>query len=416
MRVSLGIDWSESKHDAVFLNEPGVVQARLTFPHSADGFVQLDQLRQRLGVAASDCWVGLETAHTMLIDFLWAKGYHQVFVTPPTVIAGNRGRQNASGAHTDQSDGWLIADTLRTDQSRLRPWHPDSLLLQQMRSQVSLLVFLTRQRTRLHNRLRSVLLRYYPAALVVFSDLMAPISLAFICAYPAPEAATQLSYDDFAVFARQHRHPQPQKWPACYARLQTPRPAAAPETVQVYQAEAGQLAALLLAVLPAKKPTLSALKGCFADHPDAPIFDSLPGAGEFLAPALLAKFGEDRQRFPEPEPLQALAGPCPVTEASGKRRWVHFRQACDHEFRYIVHLWARESLKQSPFAAAYYSQVRPRCDSDNHALRCLGNRWLAIAWKLWQSHQPYDEGYQLHQRAERSQPKPAAAPLSRGAS
>lgn len=74
MRVYLGIDWSESKHEAVFLNEPGVVQARLTFPHSVDGFGQFDRLRQRLGVAASDGWVGLETAHTLRIDFLWAQG------------------------------------------------------------------------------------------------------------------------------------------------------------------------------------------------------------------------------------------------------------------------------------------------------------------------------------------------------
>ncbi len=25
------------------------------------------------------------------------------------------------------------------------------------------------------------------------------------------------------------------------------------------------------------------------------------------------------------------------------------------------------------------------------ALRCLGQRWLKILWKMWQEHQPYDE-------------------------
>lgn len=406
MRVYLGIDWSESKHDAVFLNEPGVVQARLTFPHSADGFEQLDRLRERLGVAAGDCWVGLETAHNMLIDFLWAKGYRHVFVTPPHLIQGNRGRQSGSGAHTDQTDGWLIADTVRTDQAHLRPWHPDSLLVQQLRAQVSLVVYLTRQSVGLHNRLRSVLLRYYPAALQVFSDLMAPISLAFIYAYPTPQAASQLSYAEFADFARQHQHHQPAKWPACYARLQAQQPTAAETTVEVYQAEAMALAPLLLASVQAKRQTLRELQAGFERHPDAAIFRSLPGAGGFLAPALLAKFGEDRQRFPEPVYLQSLAGTCPVTEASGKRRWVHYRQACDHEFRYIAQLWAKESLRHSPFAVAYYEQVRPRCDSDSHAYRCLANRWLAIAWKLWQSRQPYDETWHLQQRAARSQPKP----------
>jgi len=43
--------------------------------------------------------------------------------------------------------------------------------------------------------------------------------------------------------------------------------------------------------------------------------------------------------------------------------------------------------------------------SDHHAYRCLGNRWLAIAWKLWQTGQTYDETYHLQQRALRSRPK-----------
>ncbi len=147
------------------------------------------------------------------------------------------------------------------------------------------------------------------------------------------------------------------------------------------------------------------MAACFKQHPDAPIFDSLPGTGEFLAPALLAKFGDDRQRFPQPAGLQALAGTCPVTEASGKRRSVHFRTACDREFRYIAQQWAKASLRQSPWAVAYFNQVRSRCDSVNQAYRCLANRWLAIAWKLWQSRQPYDETYHLQQRFARSQPK-----------
>ncbi|MGQ0603963.1 MAG: transposase, partial [Anaerolineales bacterium] len=50
----------------------------------------------------------------------------------------------------------------------------------------------------------------------------------------------------------------------------------------------------------------------FEQHPDHTLFASLPGAGDFLAPALLAKFGDDRERFPAPASLQCLAGTCPV--------------------------------------------------------------------------------------------------------
>jgi transposase len=121
-----------------------------------------------------------------------------------------------------------------------------------------------------------------------------------------------------------------------------------------------------------------------------------------LAPGLLVKFGDDRARFPAPGSVQALAGTCPVTEKSGKRKVIKFRRSCDREFRHITQQWAMHSLDQSVWANAYYRQILPRCHSKSHAYRCLANRWLAIAWKLWQTQQLYDETYHLRQRAQRS--------------
>ena len=63
------------------------------------------------------------------------------------------------------------------------------------------------------------------------------------------------------------------------------------------------------------------------------------------------------------------------------------------------------SLEQSVWANTYFEQMRPQCDSQSHAYRCLANRWLAIAWKCWQTHQPYEEAYHLKQRATRHQPR-----------
>ncbi|HEX9595650.1 MAG TPA: hypothetical protein VF982_02130, partial [Anaerolineales bacterium] len=34
-----------------------------------------------LAVAADDCLVGMETAHNVLIDYLWGRGYNQVYVS-----------------------------------------------------------------------------------------------------------------------------------------------------------------------------------------------------------------------------------------------------------------------------------------------------------------------------------------------
>jgi len=404
MRVYIGIDWSENKHDVVFLNEAGVIIAQLTMPHTAEGLLKLEEARQRLGLSLAECWLALETAHTLVIDFLWGRGYTQLYVIPPSVIKSCRGRYGSSGGRTDRQDGRLIADVLRTDRARLQPWQPDSLLTRQIRAKVSLITYLTRTKVRQSNRLRAVLLRYYPAAVEVFSTLSSPIALHFLINYPTLQAARALSWAEFEAFARQHGYRRTKKLPQCFARLQQRYPQASPETVLVYQQEVPLLAQALLLTVRARSEALGELSGLFEQHPDQSIFASLPGAGQFLAPALLAKFGDDRDRFPSPASLQALAGTCPVTDQSGKRQVIKFRRGCDHEFRQIVQQWSRCSLSASLWANGYWQRVRPRCDSDNHAYRCLANRWLAVAWKLWQTGQLYDEPYHLRQSALRSQP------------
>jgi hypothetical protein len=37
MSVYIGIDWSEQKHDVVFLNEAGVIIGQLTMSHTQKG-------------------------------------------------------------------------------------------------------------------------------------------------------------------------------------------------------------------------------------------------------------------------------------------------------------------------------------------------------------------------------------------
>jgi transposase len=250
-----------------------------------------------------------------------------------------------------------------------------------------------------------VLLRYYPAALEVFGHLRSQIGLQFIQAFPTPQAARALSLERLRAFATAQRYTQPRRLPGYLAALQASLPEAAPETVLIYQEEAAFLAEHTLSLRVAKANALRKLTSLFHQHPDAPIFASLPGAGPFLAPALLGFFGEDRARFPSASSIQCLAGTCPVTKESGKGRVVQFRHACDHDFRTVAQQWAKSSLAQSTWANAYWQRVRPRCRSDSHAYRCLANRWLAILWKMWQARQPYDEAYHLQQRAKHTRPR-----------
>jgi len=399
MQVYLGIDCSQHSYEASFVNQAGAVLARLAIPSSPEGFLHLDAARDKLGIPPSDCLVALESAHNLLVDFLWDHGYSQVYVIAPHVIKSCRDRYRHSGARTDPSDAYVLADVLRTDRHRFYPWYPDQPSTRQIRAMNSLIGHLGRTIVRHSNRLRAVLARYYPGLLQAFRDIHGPVALHFIQAYPTPQATAQLTWEQFQLFARQHRYTHRGRVSRCFSRLRTPQPEAAPPIVEAYQQEAVLLAGLLLSLVEKRRALIRQMDLLFERHPDHTIFASLPGAGPQLAPALLAKFGDDRSRFPTPATIQALAGSCPVTDSSGKRRTVKFRRACDREFRHIAQQWARCSLQRSLWAQAYWSQVRPRCSSDSHALRCLANRWLAVAWSLWQKHQPYDEAYHLHQRA-----------------
>jgi transposase len=402
----IGIDWSQDKHDIGYLDNSGKAISQQVIDHDQRGFQGLHKRCQELGSAPNECYIGIETSYNLLVDELWSYGYEHIYVIPPSVVKSCRGRYSSSGARTDQRDALTLADLLRTDRQRLQPWQPDCVLTRQMRSKVTLLYQLTKQIVATRNRLRAVLQRYYPGILVLFGDLSALTAQAFIQAYPTPAAAAQLSHEEFLIFLRQQRYPQAKRLAAKLPELWKPSLETLPETAEIYQSEALLHASLLTTLVRAKRRTQSELTALFQTHPDAAIFSSLPGLGPFLAPALLVKFGDHRNRFPTAASVQALAGTCPVTDSSGKRHRIRFRRSCDREFRHFAQQWAIASVRRthSSFAVAYWHQARSRNMSKTHAFRCLANRWLAIAWRLWQNHTTYDESYHLQQRTQRQRP------------
>ena len=129
----------------------------------------------------------------------------------------------------------------------------------------------------------------------------------------------------------------------------------------------------------------------FACHPDAPIFQSLPGAGEALAPRLLAALGTDRSRHPDALAVNCASGIAPVTEKSGKTQyWVHLRWSCPKFQRQSWHEFAGCSIKLCAWARCCYDELRQRM-GHYEALRKQAWKWQRIVWRMWQDRQPYDE-------------------------
>jgi len=399
-----GVDWSEDHHNLCIQNRFGAVITELELRHSLDGFEQLDLERRKLAVPANDCLVAIETSYNLLVDYLLDRDYI-VYLIPPQVTDNYRGRRRSSGARTDESDAAVLAMALRIDRDCHQRLRPNSALTQQILAQVRLVEILRRSIQRQTNQLRTVLLRTFPQAFGLFGKLTTQISLHFLMTYPTAKEALALDKSQFEAFCRSHRYSRPGLISRRYAQLMEPAPEANPIAVQAYRDQVRILAELLLAQVQSRLQALSRLRHLFDQHPDAFIFASLPGAGDLLAPALLAKFGDHRDRFPSAASAQALAGTCPVTKASGKRKIVSFRRGCDREFRRIAQQFALASCSQSGWALAYWREARPRCSSDSDAYRRLANRWLVIIWKLWQDRIAYDETFHLRQRAQRRRPR-----------
>jgi hypothetical protein len=134
------------------------------------------------------------------------------------------------------------------------------------------------------------------------------------------------------------------------------------------------------------------------------LFRALPGAGPVDAPRLLAAFGEQRARYHSAAGVQKFAGPAPVTERSGHKRWVHWRQHGPTCLRQTFVEWAAQSIPHSYWARAFYEQQRAKGSAHQAALRALAFKWIRILYRCWQDRSPYDETTYLTALQRRGSP------------
>jgi transposase len=95
----------------------------------------------------------------------------------------------------------------------------------------------------------------------------------------------------------------------------------------------------MLGLVNSLKPMLETIKAydteittVFEQHQDRDIFASFPGAGDILAPRLLAAFGSDRNAFSSADEVNRCVGIAPVVERSGKKTWMYWRFKCSSIF------------------------------------------------------------------------------------
>jgi len=388
----MGFDWASEHHDVVVVSQHGKIVEDFRFDDTAEGWRLLIKKLSKY----PDVAVAIETSSGATVERLLEAGY-AVYPVNPKAAKRYRERKAPSGTKTDRLDAWSLADALRLDGHTWRLLKPDDPLTVELRLLCRDEVVLIEQRTALVCQLRAALHEYYPVALEAFDDWTMPSSWAFIESFPTPAAlaaAGKRKWEKFLHTRKLYRPQTYQKRLDLFAQAQVfcGSQAATNAKSMLAVALAGQLGVLQRHLDKFREQ----IQKLFAKHPDHDLFGSLPGAGDKLAPRLLSELGDNRDRFDSHEALQCHAGTAPVADQTGMRKKARFRRACHKALRHTVHLWANLSRAKCPWAQAYYKKKRADGQSHACALRCLGQRWLKILWKMWQSRERYDP--ELHQR------------------
>lgn len=388
----LALDWASDHHDVVVVDRAGVIAAEFRFAHTAAGWAEFTEKTKSF----AGCPLALETSSGPAVDQLLQRGW-KLYPINPKAAQRYRERKAPSGTKTDRHDTWSLADALRTDGHGWRPLLPQDEATSTLRALCRDEIGLIEQRTALVNQLIAALREYYPAALEVFADWTQPYAWALVVKFPTPVALQKAGKRNWEKFLHVHRLWRPDTAPE---RLKVFAAANALPASPVIVSAKSLLATSLARVLQALQQQLDEyrrrINQAFAQHPDHDVFGSLPGAGEKLAPRLLAELGAVREVYPDADSLCCQAGVSPVSFQSGQVSKARIRWACDSFLRHTVHLWADCSRRKSAWAQAYYEGKREQGMSHAAALRCLGKRWLKILWRLWQDHKCYDS--EVHER------------------
>jgi transposase len=382
----VGLDWSDTHHDVVVLDEAGRRVGTQRFVHTHEGLQQLKHFLLTIASSPDQLACIVETNHGLLITFLVEVGMAVYPVNPKTA---NKLRK-AAGAKTDRIDAYLLAKTGRFDLADLRKLAPDSPMVAELKTLTRDQDALIQTQTRLVNQLTACLKEYYPAALKLFGKLHQRSTLLFLQTYPTPQAAAAASLEELTTLLKTSKHPHAKEAASRIVKeLHSPSLEA---NAVIVRAKSRLMLSLVRQLLPVTQDIKSydkEISTLFLKHPDHELWRSLPRAAKRLAPRLLAEWGDDRARYEDASSVQALAGTAPVPFQSGTFAKAHKRFACLKPLRNVLYQLAWQTTRSEPWAATYYQRKRTEGKSHSMAVRSLANVWVRIIFRLWQDETAY---------------------------
>jgi len=388
----IGVDWGNEQHH-VSLYEPGRGLEHLVLKHTAQGVHSwLKGLCERFG--GRPVALGLETSKGPLIGALYEHlPWCTVYPIHSTTTARLREAFKPSGAKDDRPDAELNLEVVRFHRHQLRPLQLEDEATRVLEGLVQFRRCVVDQRTEVTNRLQATLKEVFPQAWsLVGCRLDTAMALDLLERWPDLAKLKRARPSAIRSFYCAHNVRRPE---VIEERIQQIKQAVFltkdQALLQLAQTKikllVGQIRLLQKQVAEVEKQ----IGTLFASHPEAPLFQDLPGAGKAMAPRLLALFGTDRSKYPEAASVQKYAGVAPVKEASGAQVWIHWRRHVPIFSRQTLVEWAGQTVVYSQWAKDYYDYYKAQNKTHHVILRALAFKWLRVLWRCWQDRVPYDE-------------------------
>ena len=399
----VGIDWATQSHSVCLLDAEGRRVGEREFAHGGAGLTELrDWLREKTKAAPGQIAVAIETPHGPVVEMLLEHGF-VVFAINPKQLDRFRDRFTVAGAKDDRRDAHVLAGSLRTDREAFRRLVTDNPTVIELREWSRITDELQQERTRLANRVRQQLWRYYPQAAELTDDVAADWFLALWQKVPTPASAAKATEKAIAAVLKEHRIRRLDAASVLKTLRKTPL-FVAPGTTEAACAHIRSLAARLRLVNQQIKEAQQSLdrlcakleeespSGQSFEQCDVTILRSWPGIGRIVLATLLAEATEALRRR-DYHALRALAGAAPVTRRSGKQRFVIRRLACNGRLQIALYHWSRVAIQHDAAARRRYDALRQRGHGHARALRGVGDRLLYALCTTLKRQTPYDAGY-----------------------
>ena len=400
----VGLDWADQQHVVCWQAADSAEVHRAVVPQRPEPLqAWVAQLRQRFpdGLIA----LALEQSRGPVIAALMHYDFLRLYPINPKSLARYRETFSSSGAKDDPSDAALLLDLLVKHRERFTPWVPDDALSRQLALRVEHRRKLVDLQTALTHQLSSHLKLYFPQALDWVGELDSRQACDFLQRWPTLEAVQKARAAQLEEFYHQHHCWRRQLIQQRIEPIQQARPLTQDSAlVEASSRMVLALVAQLQALISTLEQWAAEIGQLFAQHPDAAVFASLPGAGAVFAPRLQAAFGSRRERFGSAQDLLQFSGLAPVTQRSGKSRQVHRRWARPKFLHQSFVEFAALSLPHCGWARALYHQLRARGHRHWAAIRVVAYKWIRILFRCWKDRVPYDEQKYL-QSLQRRNPR-----------